>query len=159
MNQDCYDVVLGTPVGWVGIVTDGAAVTRVDLGLPPGAPFAPRNGAAARAARRLEDYFVDPARHPAVPTAARGTAFQQRVWAALRRIPPGQTRSYGDLARSLGTSARAVGGACRANPCPIFVPCHRVVQAGGGLGGFSGHRQGAWLEIKRTLLSLEGALG
>lgn len=159
MNQKCYDVVLHTPVGWVGIVTDGAAVTRVDLGLQPRTPIAPRNTIAARAVRQLEDYFEDPSRHPEVPLAAHGTPFCRRVWAALRGIPPGHTRTYGELARELGSSARAVGGACRANPCPIFIPCHRVIASSGKLGGFSGHRDGAWLEIKRGLLSLEGAPG
>lgn len=86
---------------------------------------------------------------------ARGTKFRLRVWDALRRIPRGETRSYGDIAEELGKrrSARAVGGACGANPIPVFIPCHRVLAAKGGLGGFSGGL--AW---KRKLLALEGVL-
>jgi methylated-DNA-[protein]-cysteine S-methyltransferase len=74
----------------------------------------------------------------------------------LRSIPPGRTRTYGELASKLGTSARAVGGACRANPCPVVVPCHRVVAAN-GLGGFAGDTSGRKLEVKRWLLRHEGS--
>jgi len=90
-----------------------------------------------------------------VPLASgRGTAFQRAVWRALRRIPYGEVRTYGWVARAIGRpgAARAVGGACGANPWPIVVPCHRVVAAGGGLGGYS-----AGLEWKRLLLEVEGA--
>jgi methylated-DNA-[protein]-cysteine S-methyltransferase len=88
--------------------------------------------------------------------APAGTPFQCRVWQALRDIPPGTTRTYGELARDLGTSPRAIGGACRANPCLIAVPCHRVV-ARDGLGGFAGERGGKRLAVKRWLLRHEGA--
>lgn len=86
---------------------------------------------------------------------ARGTKFRLRVWAELRRIPRGETRSYGEIAAGLDKrrAARAVGGACGANPVPVLIPCHRVVAAGGGLGGFSGG-----LEWKRKLLAIEGVL-
>lgn len=86
---------------------------------------------------------------------ARGTKFRLRVWEELRRIPRGETRSYGEIADELGKrrAARAVGGACGANPIPVLIPCHRVIAASGSLGGFSGG-----LEWKRRLLALEGAL-
>ena len=82
-----------------------------------------------------------------------GTAFQQRVWNAMRRIACGKTRSYGEIARSIGKpkAVRAVGGACGANPIPVLVPCHRVLAANRKLGGFSGG-----LKWKRTLLAREG---
>lgn len=85
-----------------------------------------------------------------------GTTFQQRVWNALLKIPPGQTSSYGEIARSVGhaKAARAVGGACGANPIPIFVPCHRVLDVSQKLGGFS-----AGLEWKRLLLWREESRG
>jgi O-6-methylguanine DNA methyltransferase len=78
-----------------------------------------------------------------------GTTFQQRVWNALLKIPRGETRSYGDLARTLKNplACRAVGGACGANPIPVLIPCHRVLAADHKLGGFSGG-----LEWKRKLL-------
>lgn len=84
-----------------------------------------------------------------------GTKFRLRVWAELLRIPRGDTRSYGGIAEELGKrrAARAVGGACGANPIPVLIPCHRVLAANGSLGGFSGG-----LDWKRRLLAIEGVL-
>lgn len=82
-----------------------------------------------------------------------GTEFQKRVWTALRRIAPGRTKSYGEIAQAIGKpkAFRAVGGACGANPVPVLVPCHRVLAANGKIGGFSGG-----LSWKRELLAREG---
>ncbi len=93
-----------------------------------------------------------PGRAHDLPLDIGGTAFQQRVWQALRAIPPGNTASYADIARAIGApgSARAVALACAANPLAVAVPCHRVVRADGGL---SGYRWGT--ERKRALLALE----
>ena len=102
----------------------------------------------------LTGYFRDPRAKRKILLAPAGTLFQQRVWRALRRIPSGQVRSYGQLARTLGTSARAVGGACRANPIPVLIPCHRVVAATGE-GGFMGKTAGRAMTIKRWLLHHE----
>lgn len=94
---------------------------------------------------------------PALPPLdlAGATPFRRRVWAELRRIPRGATRSYGEVADELGKrrAARAVGGACGANPVPVLIPCHRVLAANGRLGGFSGG-----LDWKRRLLAIEGVL-
>ena len=88
----------------------------------------------------------------ALPVDTTGTPFQRRVWSALRRIPAGRTRSYGDVARAIGAprAVRAVGTANGANPIAIVVPCHRVVRTGGHLGGYGGG-----LERKRWLLDHE----
>ena len=91
-----------------------------------------------------------------VPLDVRGSAFQRRVWRALQQIPAGQTRTYGQLAAQLKSSPRAVGNACRQNPVPLLVPCHRVVAAT-GLGGFGGETRGKRLAMKRWLLEHEGA--
>jgi methylated-DNA-[protein]-cysteine S-methyltransferase len=99
----------------------------------------------------LADYFAG--RPPALPTLdLRGTAFQRQVWAALIAIPWGETRSYGEIAAALGVpgGARAVGGANHENPVAILVPCHRVVQVSGRLGGYAGG-----LDVKRWLLAHE----
>jgi methylated-DNA-[protein]-cysteine S-methyltransferase len=119
--------------------------------VPPHAPLA------RDVARQLEAYFADPARGFDVPLDLHGTAFQQRVWAAMRTIAPGHTASYGDLARRLNSAPRAVGQACRRNPLPVIVPCHRVV-ARQGLGGYSGEVAGDNLRIKQALLSHEGVV-
>lgn len=88
----------------------------------------------------------------ALPLDVRGTAFQASVWAALRAIPSGQTRSYSEVAAEIGrpTAVRAVASACAANPAALITPCHRVIRGDGGLGGF---RWG--LEVKRALLDAE----
>ena len=84
-----------------------------------------------------------------------GTEFQRRVWNALRKIPSGQTKSYSQVAQSIGRpgAVRAVGQACGANPIPVVIPCHRVLAAGGKLGGFS-----SGLDWKRKLLTREGVI-
>lgn len=89
-----------------------------------------------------------------VPIAAPANLFQQRLRAALIEIPPGQTVTYGELARHLRTSPRAVGAGCRANPLPLIFPCHRVVAAKNS-GGYCGHSQGAVTELKQWLLTQE----
>jgi AraC family transcriptional regulator of adaptative response/methylated-DNA-[protein]-cysteine methyltransferase len=93
---------------------------------------------------------------PDLPIDIRATAFQRRVWEELRAIPPGATRSYGEVARRIGrpTAARAVARSCATNPVALVIPCHRVVAAGGGLGGY---RWG--VDRKRRLLSKEHATG
>ena len=155
--SECYDAVAESPVGWLGIRCDGATVTAVEiLPDPPVAP--PANPATRPVTDAFAAYFAgDPSALDRLPVRLAGTSFQCRVWERLRRIPPGGTLSYGALARELGTSARAVGGACRSNPVPLAVPCHRVVAAA-GLGGYSGERGGEWLAKKRWLLRHEGAL-
>jgi len=92
---------------------------------------------------------------PQLPLDIRATAFKRKVWDALRAIPRGQTRSYSQIARDVGSpkAARAVGNACHTNPVPIIVPCHRVVAEGGGLGGYA-----YGLRMKKKLLAREGAL-
>jgi methylated-DNA-[protein]-cysteine S-methyltransferase len=112
-------------------------------------------GALEEAARQLGDYFERRRRHFDLPLDSGGTPFQRRVWEALRKIPYGEKRSYGEIAREVGRpdATRAVGAANGANPLPIVVPCHRVVGADGSLTGFGGG-----LEVKRFLLDLEGAI-
>lgn len=107
----------------------------------------------AAAAEALDAYFAG--REPKVPPLdLRGSPFQLAVWNALCAIPWGEVRTYGEIARLLGRagSARAVGGANHENPVAILVPCHRVVQASGRLGGY-----GAGLDVKRWLLAHEAA--
>jgi len=89
------------------------------------------------------------------PIVLVGTLFQQSVWRVIAKIPQGKVISYGDIAKRIGKpkASRAVGAACGANPVPYLVPCHRVVAANGGLGGFSGG-----LDVKKRLLKAEGVL-
>ena len=142
-----------TPIGPIAVAWRDDLITGVDLE-PDGTEYGD-NPLPAPIASALDAYFRDASVRLDLPALMRGTPFQRRVWEALQSIPPGRTVTYGELARQLGTSARAVGGACRANPCPILVPCHRVVSRT-GLGGFAGDTSGRKLEVKRRLLRHEG---
>lgn len=108
------------------------------------------SGASARLRRYLDG---DLGALDAVTVDPGGTAFQRQVWSALREIPPGETRSYADLARAVGqaSAARAVARANATNPVSIIVPCHRVVRTDGGIGGYGGG-----VQRKRWLLRHEG---
>jgi len=102
--------------------------------------------------RQLKSYFAGELREFEIPLLMEGTEFQKRVWKALQTIPYGETMSYGELAKKIGEpkAVRAVGAANGQNRMPIIVPCHRVIAADGGIGGFSGG-----LSKKRKLLVLE----
>lgn len=106
------------------------------------------------AERQLREYFEGRRRAFDLPLELSGTPFQRLVWDALLGIPYGEVKTYGELARKIGKprAARAVGGACHANPIAIIVPCHRVVGTGGALVGFGGG-----LDVKEKLLDLERA--
>lgn len=110
------------------------------------------NAAFAKRVAQVLEFIDTPARGLALPLDIQGTAFQQRVWQALREIPAGTTASYSDIASQLGSpkSVRAVAGACAANVLAVAIPCHRVVKADGSL---SGYRWG--VERKRALLARE----
>lgn len=107
---------------------------------------------AAKAQAQIGDYLAGKRRELKLRLAPGGSAFQQRVWQALQEIPRGVTRTYGDLAKELNSSARAVGRANATNPICLIVPCHRVIGADGSLTGFA-----FGTEIKERLLALERA--
>jgi O-6-methylguanine DNA methyltransferase len=102
----------------------------------------------------LDEYFTGRRLEFTLPLDLRGTPFQRKVWETLLEIPFGEVRTYGEIARRIGKpgAARPVGAAAGANPVPIIVPCHRVVAAGGHLGGYTGG-----LSTKRKLLAFEKA--
>ena len=151
-----------TPLGTALVATTERGVCAVKLGAE--AAELERQLAEALAAaelsreplRELQEkvraFMAGEANLARVPLDIRGTVFQRRVWQALRRIPRGETRTYRDLAREIGSpdAVRAVGSACGANPVALFVPCHRAVRTDGGLGGY------AWgLARKERLLEME----
>ncbi|MCW2967360.1 MAG: methylated-DNA--[protein]-cysteine S-methyltransferase [Solirubrobacteraceae bacterium] len=151
-----YDVV-DSPIGALLLSGDGEALCGLWMqdGSRPRTPapsWRREPAAFAEAAAQLEQYFARERTTFELPLAMEGTEFQRRVWAALREIPYGQTRSYGELAAQLGqpAAARAVGLANGSNPISVIVPCHRVIGADGSLTGFGGG-----LPRKRALLELE----
>jgi methylated-DNA-[protein]-cysteine S-methyltransferase len=117
----------------------------------------PTGPGAAAVVQRLEAYFAgDAAALEGIAVAPDGTEFQKRVWAAIARIPLGETISYAKLAVEAGSprAVRAAGTACGANPVAVIIPCHRVVRADGTMGNYGGG-----IEKKRWLLDLEGVTG
>ncbi|NQD37337.1 methylated-DNA--[protein]-cysteine S-methyltransferase [Permianibacter sp. IMCC34836] len=146
---------IDAPFGPLNVSCDAAAVTSVHF-LPTQEAGPPQSIFARQVAGELQAYFDNPAFVFTLPLRLAGTEFQQRLWQALRAIPVGQVRRYGELSHALNSSARAIGGACRHNPIPLIVPCHRVVSANGD-GGFAGATDGPLLIIKRWLLQHEGA--
>ncbi len=143
------------PIGPLLVVSDEDAVYELtfDAAPRPGLPLGDPLGAGAA----LAAYFAgELGALEALPARPTGTAWEARVWALLRKVPPGETRSYGELARSLDRpgAARAVGLANGRNPVALVIPCHRVVGADGRLVGYGGG-----LDRKRWLLAHEGAPG
>jgi methylated-DNA-[protein]-cysteine S-methyltransferase len=145
-----------TPFAVLGIRTAGSLVTGIEFLPKAERAQAPGDALAERAVRQLERWLDDPRFRFTVPLAPAGTEFQQRVRQALAKIPVGESRTYGELARELHTAPRAVGGACGANSIAVIIPCHRVVGSQGSLGGFMGVTDGDPLAIKRWLLEHEG---
>lgn len=157
-----YRSVAASPCGPLILRDDGNSLIELDYGQADEAG-PPASSLARTVMEALSVYFNGPhgvleadALFRDLPLALhRGTSFQARVWERLRRIPPGQTISYGALARELKSSPRAIGQACRSNPIALIVPCHRVVAAH-GLGGYGGWVQGPQWQRKQALLQHEG---
>lgn len=157
MNKFCMG---GLPVGPVTLGAEEGKITSVDFG---GAPQKgePDDETLKLALRELKAYFAGTLKNFTVPwiIPQEASPFLKEALKAIAAIPHGKTATYGDLARSLKTSPRAVGQAARRNPIPIIIPCHRVVAAG-GLGGYSGDwEEGRALSVKKFLLELESGKG
>ncbi len=156
-GSDLFSAIVRAPFGAIGIRTDAGIVNEL-VYLPP--HFGEKDAADAVAdvaARQVEQYLGDADFVFSFPLPAVGSVFQRKVWAAIAAIPRGTVRTYGDVARQIGSAPRAVGQACGANWFPLVIPCHRVTAAG-GLGGFSNHddENGFHLSVKRWLLAHEG---
>ena len=141
-----------SPIGLLTIEETDGAITALRFGgetvSPPPTPLL------QRAAQQLTEYFAARRRRFDLPLRPQGTVFQQAAWSALCAIPYGQTRTYAQQAAAIGNpkACRAVGMANHRNPLPLFIPCHRVIGAGGKLTGYAGG-----LAVKRFLLELEQA--
>jgi methylated-DNA-[protein]-cysteine S-methyltransferase len=156
---------LESPIGELLLVGDGEAITGIHIqggrGRSPIAHGWLRDDDAfADAHRQLDEYFAAERTEFDLPLAPRGSEFQRRVWKALRRIPYGETASYGEIARRIDgpDTVRAVGAANGANPIAIVVPCHRVIGADGSLTGYAGglERKAFLLELERGAVRLPG---
>jgi len=138
-----------SPVGNLVLTARNGAITRLEWGARTEAKGSP---VLNEAAAQLTAYFAGQLKAFDLPLAPDVTPFTLKVLTKMQQIPFGQVRRYGDLAKTLNSAARAVGGACGRNPIPIIIPCHRVLAAN-GLGGYSGT---GGLDIKCALLTLEG---
>lgn len=161
-----YTSMMESPCGpLLLVVNETGAVVRIEFGngresqktvlrmRAAGIDVVEDAGRTAGLRRQLEEYFAGGRHEFDLELAPEGTPFERSVWEELKRIPFGETRSYGEIAQAIGRpgSARAVGRANGANPIPIVVPCHRVIGANGSLTGFGGG-----LEAKSRLLEIEG---
>ncbi len=156
-GSEIFSAIVALPFGKVGVRTAGSVITELCY-LPPHFDEKPaQDDIAARAVRQLECYCLNPDFKFELPLARVGSEFQHRVWDTICAIPRGSVRTYGELARHLGSAPRAVGQACGANWFPVVIPCHRVTSST-GLGGFSNSDDpnGYLLNIKRWLLAHEG---
>ncbi len=149
-----YDAVIATPFGRIGIAAQDNALCGIDLVSPKTPLRGSENPLVLDTCRQIQAYIDDPASSFDLPLRVSGTVYQQRVWAALQQIAPGEALSYGALADKLSSGPRAVAAACRANTIPIVIPCHRVV-AQTGLGGYMGQRDGPAMRMKTWLLEHE----
>lgn len=138
-----------SPLGMLTLSEEDGAIVALDWGRGRDRE---ETSLLRRAADQLQDYFDGLRMEFDLPLNPPGTPFRRRVWDALRAIPPGQTRTYGEVALQLGTASRAVGGANGSNPIPVIIPCHRVVASRNAIGGYSG---GDGIATKRWLLALE----
>ncbi len=160
LNVEAFQACLRAPFSTLGISATDTHVTGIRFLAPSIAAKAPKkNTIAFLACVQIQSYLEDPNFVFDLPLKLAGTHHRLAVWEAMQKITVGKTCTYGELARDIGSSARAVGGACGANPIPVVVPCHRVIAAGGDIGGFMGARSdGFERDIKRWLLEHEGAL-
>jgi O-6-methylguanine DNA methyltransferase len=163
-----YDIIGSTPVGIVGVAVTGKGLGYVSMAVKseddfvarlrdryPGKEVVKDGAAASPAVRQLEEYFQGSRREFDLELDLEGrTPFQEKVLRLVASIPYGRTKGYGQVAGEAGNpgAARAVGSVMHNNPIPLVIPCHRVLSAGGKLGGF-----GSGIENKKRLLNMEGA--
>ncbi len=154
-----YDFLYDSPTGQLGICVDAESITKIiwlehdGLATETSSSKLINKKLKKEVVSALDNYFESGLVDTEISLCPDGTLFQKKVWQALKRIPLGTVKTYGDVARELKTSSRAVGQACRRNNIPLFIPCHRVVAAH-GIGGFmGGYRH---VERKRWLLQHEG---
>ena len=154
-----YDFLYDSPTGQLGVCLDKESITSI-VWLEGTASFCLKSSQTNSHLKKkiisaLDNYFKSGLIDAEISLSPKGTPFQKKVWWTLKTIPYGSVRTYGDVAKELNSSSRAVGQACRRNNIPLFIPCHRVVAAK-GIGGFmGGYRH---VERKRWLLQHEGIL-
>ena len=151
-----YQASIKTPYAHLGLCVVDNRLAAIDF-IELEDEIKPADADAASICDRIRRFLEDPLNRNCqkIPCSVSGTPFQIKVWNELSTIPAGKVVTYGAIAKKLGTSARAVGNACRSNPIPVVVPCHRVVSSA-GKGGYAGHTGGDMVRFKAWLLEHEG---
>ncbi len=158
---DCTDperlVILNTPAGDLRASVCGNVITRADwLVTPTDASAALAPTASHPLQQLLSAYWQNPHTSVTITLLEQGSSYRRKVWQQLSATALGETLSYAALASQIGSAARPVGNACRDNPYPLFIPCHRVIAAN-GLGGYCGQTTGGLMAIKTRLLAYEAS--
>jgi methylated-DNA-[protein]-cysteine S-methyltransferase len=148
------EFVLSSPIGAIEVIYQELQICKINLDCQ-NPPTPPTNDFEKDLVEQLDAYFADPRHRFDLPLKVVGTKHQTAVWTEMSKITSGEVKTYGEIAALIGSSGQAVGNACRANPLPIIIPCHRVVAAH-AIGGFAGATQGTLLDIKQRLLAHEG---
>jgi len=154
VDIDSWQFSLETQVGWLKVRGNQYFVNSSQFVFEKPSEDFGQGALRDRVHRQLENYLQGEPTAFDVPLMTQGSEFQQKVWTELEAIPSGQTRTYGEIARKIGSSARAIGGACKRNPIAVLVPCHRVVSASGA-GGYAGDTDGDNMQVKLWLLHHE----
>ena len=146
--------IIDSPLGKLKLIANDTHLLQLTY-VPPTTKLKPASSSLLKKVQsQLQAYFTGKLSNFDLPIDLQGTPFQKKVWQALAKIPYGKTLSYSELAKILKTGPRAIGNACRTNPIPVIIPCHRIL-AKNGLGGYSGKTTGNFLKIKEWLLKHE----
>ena len=146
--------IISTPLIFMELIADKTHLLAINFIDKPTSEQTNLPPVIQQAQNDINAYLKNPTHEFTTPYKLTGTSLQQKIWKLLTTIPAKETKTYGELASALHTSPRVVGNACRANPIPIIIPCHRVVAAN-GLGGYAGQKKGSMFNIKTTLLDHE----
>jgi methylated-DNA-[protein]-cysteine S-methyltransferase len=142
---------VNTPAGKLVLYSQGGVISNADWELDDGVYPGDHE-----IQRQFSRYWLNADKPVHIKLLSQGSAYRHKVWAELCRIPFGQTMTYAALAGKIGSAARAVGNACRDNPYPVIIPCHRIVSAS-SIGGYCGRTEGDFIAIKNKLLGYEAA--
>jgi methylated-DNA-[protein]-cysteine S-methyltransferase len=146
--------VIASPIGKLGLTIVNNKLTKIVFLPSKVSLFCTKSSATKQFIAEIKKYFRNPRLGFKLSTQTKGTPLQQKIWRTIKKIPCSKTVTYGELAQKIGTNPRVIGNACRRNPIPIIIPCHRVV-ATTGYGGYCGSSHKDFLKIKKWLLNHE----
>jgi methylated-DNA-[protein]-cysteine S-methyltransferase len=154
MTIDSFDYILPSPIGQLGLNISTKGIQRLFYIQSKQDSCIPITGFGATVHRQIMEYFELQRTEFDLPIDIQGSIYQHKVWREVAKISYGESQTYGDIAKAINSGPRAVGNACRHNPVPIIIPCHRVVKKG-GIGGYCGSVGGKEIQQKDWLLRHE----